>query len=166
MCIYAGIENTDTVGQTAGYLTKEIIGTGLRGKLGNEEWTYRDNLYPTLKGFENHPIAMIARSPVYLDDKNKADFDQHNNIRKCFLVNIENNVKWTKAFDVVNIVSKNNIYNDVFLRRLGKDTIYAGIGNVKKTVPITVTANNQPCSFDLVLIPNPANAGTVRGAGN
>jgi hypothetical protein len=45
-----------------------------------------------LKCFEGDTVAMIAASPAYLDDINSYDYDKYNNIRKCFFVNIENDV--------------------------------------------------------------------------
>jgi hypothetical protein len=168
MCIYGGINNEDIKEQAEGYLTKDIIGTGLINKLGDAEWIYTDNLYPTLKGLENESIAMIARSPAYLDDKYKTNFDQHNNIRKCFPVNVENNVEWIKAFSQVNIMPSNNvIYNNVYLNNIGNDTLYAGIEIAKKTIPITILNNSIPCGYNLILKDNPSgSAEKLVGAGN
>ena len=183
MCIYRGVNDRDIGGEAEGYLTKAMIGTGLQDKLGNVDWVYSDNLYPTLRVLQTHPIALIARSPAYLDDENKMQhvndyklhgYDVHCNIRKCFSVNIENNIVWTKTFDKVNITPKDTIYDVVLLEKLDNDIIYSGIyinwKYVKKTVPITITDISKPCDllpyiFNLVLIENPTGSATLIGAG-
>ena len=132
MCLYGGINGKDEAGRAEGFLTKEVIGNNLLSKLGTANWVYSDNLYPTLKALENEIISKIARSPAYLDDT-KADFDRQNNVRDCFIVNLENNIEWTKAFNRLRIEG-----NKVYLDNLGNDTLYAGIGNIKKTIPLTV----------------------------
>ncbi|MCL2038889.1 MAG: hypothetical protein FWG85_00490 [Bacteroidetes bacterium] len=183
MCIYGGIRNEDILGMAEGHLTKEMIGWELQDKLGDEDWVYADNLYPTLKFLENHTIAKIARSPAYLDDEDTTQhpfnyrshgYDVHCNIRKCFSVNIENNVVWTKTYDNVSIVPKDSIYDIVFLEKLGEDVMYSGIFTdwryVKKTIPITIADISKPCDlfpriFNLVLKDNPEGSATLIGEG-
>jgi len=132
MCLYGGINGKDEAGRAEGFLTKELIGDNLQSKLGNINWSYSNNLYPTLKALENEIISKIARSPAYLDDIN-ADFDRQNNVRDCFTVNLENGVQWRNAFDILQIKNEN-----VSLENLGEDTLYAAISDVRKTIPLTV----------------------------
>ena len=135
MCIYNGFgDGNDEIGQAEGCLTKELIGTNLQAILGNTNWIYNENLYPMLKGLEDEIISKIAASPAYLDVANTTDYDQHNNLRKCFYVNLENNVEWTKAFDKIEYSDDGKVYLEDF----GTDTMYAGIGSIRKTIPIIV----------------------------
>jgi hypothetical protein len=103
MCLYGGINDADIAGQAEGYLTKKMIGTGLRNKLSDNFWMYPSSgmLYPIVKSVQNEIISLIAASPAYLDDKDTVryindfmfyGYDVHLNIRRCFPVNIENNV--------------------------------------------------------------------------
>ena len=94
MCVYGGINNADANGQAEGYLTKELIGNNLQSKLGTVDWTYKNNLYPTLKVLENATVAMVAASPAYLCAIDINDYDKHNNIRHHFEVSTANNVNW------------------------------------------------------------------------
>jgi len=146
--------SSDVINSAEGHLTNAMIGTGLRAKLGEWEWdwVYRDNLYPTLRVHENHPIAKIARSPVYLDDA-----DKQNTISRCFFANIENDVVWSKKFDRVDIIQYNGTKADVLLRKIGNDTLFSGIGAERKTVPIRVV-QLLPCRFILILEARPEEA--------
>ena len=132
MCIYGGINNNDAVKKAEGRLTKELIGNNLLSKLGTDDWIYYDSLYPMLKDLEGEIISKIAASPAYLDDINE-DYDKHNKIRQCFYINLENDVIWTNAFDKVEFFG-----NEVYLTNIGEDTLYAGIGDVKKTIPVII----------------------------
>ena len=159
MCIYRGLNNNDIFGAAEGHLTNEITGTELQTRLQDDEiWVYRDNLYPTLRFHEHHPIAMIARSPAYLDDRGKPiEFDRHNAITRCFFVNIENGVVWRKAFQCVDIIPYSSIKDEVLLNRIGPDTLYSGIGRERKVVPIRVV-QLIPCRFILTLESRPPEA--------
>ncbi|MCL2039798.1 MAG: T9SS type A sorting domain-containing protein [Bacteroidetes bacterium] len=141
MCIYGGFGGKDIVEQAEGRLTKELIGMNLQAILGNEDWTYSTNLYPMLKELKDEIASKVAASPAYLDDVN-SDYDVHNNVRKCFYVNTENDVQWTKAFDKIEFSDGGKIY----LENLGEDTMYASIGDYKKTIPINV---NNLCQKSL-----------------
>lgn len=179
MSMLGGINGQDVAGQAEGHLTKDLIGEKLKAILGDIDWTYRNNLYPTLKGFENDTIAMVAASPVYLDDANTTDYDHHNNVRTDFTVNLENNVRWSRTSGQVAIVGKDGI-----IVRAGEDTLIASITgysfdstksewiqhDYKKIIPIKVkTANIPPTPevFTLLLMPNPSTLsdGTVSGSG-
>jgi len=166
MCIYGGVSAiNDIKGATSGYLTNDMIGDKLREMLGDEDWVYRDNLYPTLKIHAHHHIAMIARSPAYLEDIDTLNFDRYNNIRTCFTVNIENNVEWTNEFTTVDILPFDNIVDEVFLLRAGTDTLFAGIRTEHKTVPIRIS-NIDSCFYTLELTSNPPEAAAaLKGAG-
>ena len=133
MCIYGGIAGEDIEGQAEGRLTKELIGTNLQAILGDENWIYNDNLYPILKELKDEIASKVAVSPAYLDDIN-ADYDIYNNIDECFYVNLENGVQWAKAFDNINFSNSGKVY----LEKIGEDTIYASIGEYKKTIPIMI----------------------------
>jgi hypothetical protein len=62
-------------------------------------------------------------------------------------VNIEEDVQWSKAFDRIEYSDGNAYYNQkVYLENLGNDTMYAGIGNIRKTIPVRV---NKLCRKDL-----------------
>jgi len=140
MCIYGGINGNDAMGKAEGRLTRELTGNNLLSKLGTTNWVYNNNLYPMLKGLEDEIISKIAASPAYLN-ATKTDFDRQNNVRDCFTVNLANNIEWTHAFNNLRIEN-----NKVYLDNLGNDTLYAGIGNVKKTIPLTV---NKLCKMRL-----------------
>jgi len=156
MC-YWGAGGTFTVytGRAEDRITKDLVGNSLQSIFGNENWSYSDNLYPTLKGFENDDIAIIARSPAYLDAGLLYDCDRQNNVRECFTVNIENDVQWTNAFDRVLIENYTVEKDTVYLEKLGNDTLYAGIGNVRKTIPITVNKLCPKLQGEVDTIPMP-----------
>jgi len=122
-------------------LTRELIGNNLQAILGNTDWIYSDNLYPMLQILADEMISKIAASPAYLDATNP-DFDQQNNVRQCFIVNLENDIEWSNAFD--NLLIE---VDSVYLENLGNDTLYAGIGDVKKTIPLTV---NRLCKKEIL----------------
>ena len=132
MCIYGGINNADVTSRAVGRMTKEMIGTNLQTLLGTDAWIYTDSLYPQLKALEGKDVSKIAAAPAYLDDIN-LDYDKHNNIRECFYV-YNNNIQWERAFGNVEFLDNGK----VLLVGLGNDTMYAGIGNVKKTIPINI----------------------------
>ncbi|MCL2039182.1 MAG: hypothetical protein FWG85_01990 [Bacteroidetes bacterium] len=164
MCIYGGVNGVDVLGTTA-HLTKDIVGDKLASILGTADWIYTDgdSLYPQLKVFQNHIASKVGASPMYLDVLQESDdYDTYNNIRHCYRINTSNNVVWTKF--QANIISIEG--NDVYLKNLGTDTMYATLGEAMKTVPIIVT--DTLCSidtFNLTLLTNPDTIGTADTSG-
>jgi len=155
-----GINGQDAAGQAEGHLTSDLIGDKLKTILGDENWTYRGNLYPTLKGFEFDTIAIVAASPVYLDVVNSTDYDKHNNVRKNFTVSLANNVSWTSVVGNVEIVgNEGRIIND------GEDTLVAFIKGYKKVIPIKIKKTTDADEFHLSVVSNPEGTGTSQGSG-
>jgi len=150
MCIYSGIGNAKDELGVKGLLTKELIGYNLESILGTD-WIYNDKLYPMLKGLENEIISKIAAAPTYFAPTHP-DYDQHNNLRECFYVNIENAVQWERADNKISYSDAGKVY----LENTGDDTMYAYIDdiNVKKTIPIRVNKlcpKSQDIEIDTVI---------------
>ena len=171
LCIYGGIGNEgmgqDFPGRAVGKLTSEMIGTQLQAILGTADWRYGNNLYPILKDFIDNKLCEIARSPVHFYHQGM-QYETHNELYNDFTMNLENNVRWTNAFDMVTISGDQGTLN-----KIGRDTLYAGkrdtfrltadkyvVMDARKTVPV-----RSIDSFLLTLYPNPEEGGNVQGAG-
>jgi hypothetical protein len=131
-CIFRNFNNTSGI---INKLTTDMLGMKLVSYLGDEDWIYTDSLYPQLKAFAGTDVSKIAASPAYLNNDNIDDYDEHNNIRKCFYVNTENNIIWTGTLGKVEFSDNGKVY----LENLENDTMYAGIGN---TIPVNI---NELC---------------------
>jgi hypothetical protein len=144
MCEYGGINNKDIIGSAEGLLTRDIIGNNLVSKLGETNWTYSNEIYPIPIELDNQTIAFVAASPAYLNVIDASHFDRHNNLNKCFSVSNKNDILWENSNDKIEIVN-NNL---VLLQILGSGNLYAGIGEIKKTIPIKVNTTNE-CNISM-----------------
>ena len=142
MCVYGGIDNIDVTGQAEGFLTNELLGNNLLAKLGTANWSYSNDLYPTLKFFENDTVAFVGASPIYLCAEDIDSYDTHNDIRHHFKVSPANNVVWASAFSNVNISG-----DGATIISLGNDTLFAGIGVYRKTIPVNFMDNRKCANF-------------------
>lgn len=75
--------------------TNELIGSKLSEKLGTDNWSYNDNMYPVPSGLSKSTMAIVSALPVilYSNDDNST-FDIYDNVTKNFKVGISNNAKW------------------------------------------------------------------------
>jgi len=96
LCIYGGIGNTgmgyDIPVRAEGHLTRDMVGKGLQSILGDDNWTYFNNLYPIQKYYENNKLCQIAISPVTFH-VSPSNYETHFNLFNDFTLNLENGVQ-------------------------------------------------------------------------
>ena len=150
-------------GYGIGKLTREMTGTNLRSELGTSvNWTYSNNLYPTLTTLVLTEVSKVASAPIFLDVTSQTNYDKSNEIRKCFTVSKENNVLWKSESNIIEI-GNNNIVN---LTNSGNATLEAGIGTYKKIIPITtVVSGTSTCNYYNVTLIDSLGISTLKGAG-
>lgn len=102
------ISNINTATNSEALCTNEMIGNKLSEKLGTENWSYNDNLYPIPSGLANSKIAIVSALPVILySNEDNTIFDYSDNVTANFNVGISNNAKWECDNNTVAFVGTN-----------------------------------------------------------
>ena len=112
MCPNAYRFSRDTVLTTA-----DMLGNGLRGRLGNDEdWVFTSGMYPRIKGIENEPASIAAATPVNLYNVSADERENVLTVNHNFTTGqgtSANEVNWivAKGDDIVTVSGSNYTLN-------------------------------------------------------
>ena len=138
MCQEGGISDSDVAGQAEGMATAEMTGSALstaNAGWTTSNWVFTDNLYPRLSGMDTTDAAYVSVSPVFL-----VSGDTVASVTKNFTMSTENGVGWASGDSSTVSVSGGS----AALLKTGGVTMTASLGNVARTVTLTITNTAAP----------------------
>jgi hypothetical protein len=144
----------DIAGKAEGKLTSELTGFALQNILGNG-WSYAEGRYPIPLGFENHPAALLAATPVYLHADDAENFNTVDSVTENFTVGLENSAEWQTTTNKVFLDGENGI-----LQSTGYEMLMCSLGNYSKNINLIIKSipSEVPIikSGEFSVFPNPA----------
>ena len=146
----------DVEGVAEGKYTHEMIGNEMNALL-DTAWMFNDGMYPCPNLIYSNDIAIVTASPANLDYKSDSDFDKYNSLTADFQASNKFGVVWTNVNPDILSIDANNY---VTLMGLGTDTLYAGLGNIRKNIVVTVIdyldISDYQFDANINVYPNPA----------
>ncbi|MDD4848941.1 MAG: T9SS type A sorting domain-containing protein, partial [Bacteroidales bacterium] len=149
MCIKGGCNGNDVHSVIEGYNTLEMVGEGLRNKLGIDNWNFQSDLYPMVTLIEAKDAGKVARTPIFLQNQENVTL-----VTADFSVATENEVSWSS--DDQNVIAVEG--DNATLTGTGEAVLTASKNNIYKTIQLTTqfTAIEENAANTIQVYPNPA----------
>ena len=126
---YYGTSATTTTGKRTSALTDGSFNPS------STYFTATSGLYPRPTSIANHPITILAATPVFLDETTSPT-NHVNNVNTCYTVGTRNNVSWTSSDPSQTDIAGSN----GTVLAVGTPTITAKKDSITKEVDLNITS--------------------------
>ena len=132
-CIFDKQMCTGSGNAEDGKLTSEMLGDGVKSKLGTAHWTFTDGMYPMITTLKESDYMKVAATPLILKSDNDSE-----NVKNNFTVGTANEAEWicndaeTVSFseDGKGYITNPDLDETV--------EVYVTIKKVTKAIPLTI----------------------------